>query len=202
MGACPLDNFWFLDVLRLILLLFGTRFYSKHGATADTELGCFQAKNQQLVRAIRFTDATFYDGSWSWGSVTHQLRANQTTRGTIIALCSFFFGSRYRFRLWQICFLSRSFFSRAHSYDAVPRPCPLTAWNGGSLPACGQFIRTPRTPQPTGLDRQTDTNTHTTHTQTDYNNPPAHARGLITATKLWNALKNANHRTVMTSYNC
>ena len=42
-----------LDVLSSILLLFGTLFYGRHGATADTELGRSSGKESTIATRNR-----------------------------------------------------------------------------------------------------------------------------------------------------
>ena len=57
-GHTPLGN---VDVLRSILLLFGTLFYSRHGAIADMELGCSSGKESTI--GTQSDTQTFYNES-------------------------------------------------------------------------------------------------------------------------------------------
>ena len=102
-----------------------------------------QAKNQQLPRnRIR------------WHSDSTELKpgkCHSSSCSAIIALCSFFFGGKYRFRLWQIRFLSRSFYSRAHCYVLYHVHAHSPRGTADPCLRAGGSSEPPEPPQPTGL---------------------------------------------------
>ena len=96
-----------------------TQSYSRYGAWTLFR----HAQSDSLTLRL------FNDGSWSRGNVTHRLWASQTSCSAIIALLSFFFGGRYRVRLWQIRFSSlvqSALQSRAHACIWLRRYTPST----------------------------------------------------------------------------